>query len=156
MSVTAHTPVGGSAIEFHTDKVAFLIPTEVNPMQRLPAPKGRILCAEDHADTRELITCVLTTQGFEVTCSDSPGEAIELAKRQRFDLYLVDNLMPDLSGTDLTKKLREFDGETPILFYSAAAYETDKQAAHLAGAQGYLVKPVPNEELIAAVERLVA
>jgi DNA-binding response OmpR family regulator len=125
-------------------------------MQPLPSPKGRILCAEDDADTRELITWVLTKEGFVVTCSENPDEAIELARTQWFDLYLVDNRMARLSGTELTKKLREFDAVTPVLFYSAAAYEADKRAARLAGAQGYLVKPVPNDELVAEVQRLIA
>jgi CheY-like chemotaxis protein len=62
--------------------------------------------------------------------------------------------MPD--GITFTKKLREFKIETPILFYSAAAYDSDREHARLAGAQGYLVKPVPNEELIKEVARLIA
>ena len=64
--------------------------------------------------------------------------------------------MPGLSGTELTRKLREFDAETPILFYSAAAFESDKEAARLSGAQGYLVKPTTSEQLIAEVVRLIA
>ena len=98
---------------------------------------------------------MLSDHGFEVTCTETAGHAVGLAKAQYFDLYLVDNWMPGLSGTELTEKLREFDVATPILFYSAAAYQTDKEAAHLAGAQGYLVKPVRNEDLIAEVVRLV-
>ena len=124
-------------------------------MQVVTALKGRILCTEDDPDTRELIVCLLTAHGFEVICTETAGHAVKVAKAQHFDLYLVDNWMPGLSGTELTEKLREFDVATPILFYSAAAYETDKEAAHLAGAQGYLVKPVRNEDLIAEVVRLV-
>ena len=122
----------------------------------MPAPKARILCTEDDPDTRELIVWVLSDHGFEVTCTETAGHAVGLAKAQYFDLYLVDNWMPGLSGTELTEKLREFDVATPILFYSAAAYQTDKEAAHLAGAQGYLVKPAQNDELIAEVVRLIA
>lgn len=64
--------------------------------------------------------------------------------------------MPPLSGTELTKKLREFDTKTPILFYSGAALDADKENARLAGAQGYLVKPVDNDALIAKIVRLIA
>ncbi|MBA2527840.1 MAG: response regulator [Pyrinomonadaceae bacterium] len=78
--------------------------------------KGRILCTEDDADTRELIAWVLTDQGFDVICANSASHALELAKGQHFDLYLMDRFMPGLSGTELTKKLREFDIKTPILF----------------------------------------
>lgn len=118
--------------------------------------KGRVLCTEDNVDTRDLIDLTLSDYGFEVVSSLSSIQAIDLAKTQTFDLYLVDNWMPGLSGTELIRKLREFDNETPILFYSAAAFESDKEAARLSGAQGYLVKPATGEELIAEVVRLIA
>ena len=122
----------------------------------MPLTKGRILCTEDDVDTRELIDLVLTQNGYDVVCSDSTVQTIELAKTQTFDLYLVDNWMPGLSGTELTEKLRQFDLKTPVLFYSGAAYETDREAARVSGAQGYLVKPANGDELIAEVTRLVA
>ena len=118
--------------------------------------KGRILCTEDDVDTRELIDFVLTQYGYEVVCSASNVQAIDLAKTQHFDLYLVDNWMPGLSGTELTEKLRQFDQTTPVLFYSGAAYEADKKAARISGAQGYLVKPANGDQLIAEVARLIA
>ena len=118
--------------------------------------KGRILCTEDDVDTRELIDFVLTRSGYEVVCSASSGQAIELAKTQNFDLYLVDNWMPGFSGTELTEKLRQFDLTTPVLFYSGAAYDTDREAARVSGAQGYLVKPADGDQLIGEVGRLIA
>ena len=118
--------------------------------------KGRILCTEDDADNRQLIDWVLTDWGFEVTCAESAEYALELAKAQPFDLFLVDGQMQGLSGTEFTKKLRESDIDAPILFYSGASHESDKEAARLAGAQGYLVKPVDNESLIGEVVRLIA
>ena len=122
----------------------------------MAVPKGRILCTEDDADTRDLIDYVLTEYGYEVICTHNTDEAIDLAKSQHFDLYLVDNWMPELSGTALTERLREFDIKTPVLFYSGAAYEADKEAARLSGAQGYLVKPADGDHLIAEVVRLIA
>lgn len=118
--------------------------------------KPRILCTEDHPDTREMITIILTNEGFEVICVDNPNEAIEQAQTQTFDLFLVDNWMPGLSGTELTERIRQFDIRTPILFYSGAAHDKDKEAARLAGAQGYLVKPTDCDELISEVARIIA
>ncbi len=118
--------------------------------------KGRILCTDDDADARELLTLTLTFAGYEVTCTDNAAEAVDLVKNQKFDLCLIDNWMPDISGEGLCKRIREFDTKTPILFYSAAAYESDKKRARDAGAQGYLVKPVIDDELIAAVARIIA
>jgi CheY-like chemotaxis protein len=122
----------------------------------MTAPKGRILCTEDDADTRDLIITLLQTEGYEVTCTDSSAEALNLAKTQKFDLYLMDSWLPDISGPKLTAMIREFDKTTPILFYSGAAFEADQENARSAGAQGYLVKPVENEKLVAEVIRLIA
>jgi DNA-binding response OmpR family regulator len=122
----------------------------------MPSPKGRILCTEDDADTRDLIVFVLGQIGFEVICADSAEKALGLAKSESFDLYLLDNWLPDTSGTVLTKQPREFDSLTPILFCSGAAFERDKEAAILSGAQGYLVKPIDVDCLSAEVVRLIA
>jgi DNA-binding response OmpR family regulator len=56
----------------------------------------------------------------------------------------------------LCERLREFDQHTPVLFYSGAAYETDKLLALSSGAQGYLVKPVDGDELAAEVLRIMS
>ena len=122
----------------------------------MKSPKGRILCTEDHADTRELIIAVLKAAGFDVLCAEDAQETLKLAKSGTFDLYLLDNWLPDITGPKLTVQIREFDTETPILFYSGAAYEADKENARSAGAQGYLVKPVENEILVAEVIRLIS
>jgi two-component system phosphate regulon response regulator PhoB len=122
----------------------------------MPAPLHRILCTEDDADTRELITFVLSRNQCEVVTSETPALAIELARAAHFDLYLIDNWMPRMSGSELCEKLRLFDAETPILFYSGAAFPKDKAEAYASGAQGYLVKPADNDELVAEVFRLIA
>ena len=119
-------------------------------------PKGRILYTEDDPDSREMVIFTLRRSGYEVTCVDSGTEALRLAKNEGFDLFLVDNWLPGLSGPELTAHIREFDKTTPILFYSGAAYDDDKQAALNAGAQGYLVKPIGIERLIDEVDRLIA
>ena len=102
----------------------------------MTSPKGRILCTEDDPDTREMIIYALEQHGFDVICTESSAMALDLAKKDGFDLYLIDNWLPDLSGAELTKELREFDTRTPILFYSGVAYNADKEHARLAGAQG--------------------
>jgi two-component system phosphate regulon response regulator PhoB len=116
----------------------------------------RILCTEDDGDTREMITLVLNLKNCEVVTTETPAQAIALAKSARFDLYLLDNWMPRMSGNELCEALREFDSETPVLFYSGAAYPKDIAEAYASGAQGYLVKPANNDELVAEVFRLVS
>ena len=121
----------------------------------MAAINPRILCTEDDIDTREMIAIILRYEGFEVICSESSVEALELARNQDFALLLMDNWTPGLSGTQLCKAIREFDVNTPVLFYSGAAHETDKEDARLAGAQGYLTKPVSCEDLVAEIARLI-
>jgi len=99
---------------------------------------------------------VLAMGNYEVVAAANYDDALLLARTNRFDLYLIDNWMSGGSGIDLCKKLREFDTWTPILFYSGAAYERDKQQAFAAGAQGYLVKPVDNDELLEEVSRIIS
>ena len=114
----------------------------------------RILCTEDDLDTRDLITFVLKNNDFQVITAETPELAIEIAKDFSFDLYLVDNWMPQMSGPDLCREFRRFDERTPILFYSGAGYENDKTAAYASGAQGYLVKPVDIDALVTVVQEL--
>ena len=119
-------------------------------------PNARILYAEDDADTRELVTLVLEMQNCQVVATESYEEALRLARAEHFDLYLIDNWMPHISGVKLCEQLREFDRHTPVLFYSGAAYDADRERALASGAQGYLVKPAGGEQLIAEVLRLVS
>ena len=124
-------------------------------MQVHSVPVGRILCTEDDADSREILSLILQQADYEVDCTESPVEAVQFAKDRFYDLILVDNWMPLMSGDELTKKIRTFNLPTPILYYSGAAYETDKQHARDAGAQGYLVKPEGIAKLVAEVARLI-
>ena len=117
---------------------------------------GTILYVEDDQDTRELVGLMLAGSNYKVVPAETHDEALLLARANQFDLYLIDNWLPGGSGIDLCKKLREFNSWTPILFYSGAAYERDKQQALDAGAQGYLVKPVDHDELIEEVSRIIS
>ena len=123
-------------------------------MKSLPL-SPRVLFIEDDADTRELVSFVLTRENFEVVLATDSEEALLAACAMSFELYLIDNWLPGESGVDLCKRLREFDRRTPILFYSGAAYEHDKRAAFAAGAQGYLTKPSELGELVQEVSQLI-
>lgn len=117
---------------------------------------GHILYAEDDEATREFVTYLLTRSYYNVVTAESCGDALRLARIGRFDLYLLDNWIIGGSGLELCQKLRELDSLTPILFYSGAALERDNQEAFAAGAQGYLSKPVGNNELIKEVARIIS
>jgi DNA-binding response OmpR family regulator len=79
-----------------------------------------------------------------------------MAMEQKFDAYLLDNWLPEVAGPELCRQLREFDPNTPVIFYSAAAYITDKQNALEAGAQSYVVKPADPDDLVNALKSAIA
>lgn len=115
----------------------------------------RVLYIEDHDDTRELVTLVLEQRSYQVVSGSTIASGVALAGSQDFDLYLLDSWLPDGSGLDLCRQIREFDKATPILFYSAAAYEIDKDQALKSGAQAYLIKPSQPSELCNLVTSLI-
>jgi len=117
--------------------------------------RRHILYVEDHDDTCELITLLLQQKNFEVTTEKTIENGARLAREQNFDLYLLDSWLADGSGLDLCKRIREFDRVTPVLFYSAAAYEIDRDMALNCGAQGYLIKPSHTGELCDLVCSLI-
>jgi CheY-like chemotaxis protein len=103
--------------------------------------KARILFADDHDDIRFMVITLLGAYDYEVVTADCMGSALELAHSAAFDVYLLDNRLPDGTGSELCQRLREFDRDTPIVFFSGDAYESDRQRAFNSGAQEYVEKP---------------
>jgi DNA-binding response OmpR family regulator len=124
------------------------------PMVKSNREKKRILLVEDEEDAREI--AVFTLQEYTLICASNSDEGLLTARRGYFDLYILDNWLPDGNGVELCRNIRRFDPHTPVLFYSAAAYGRDKQAAFSAGAQAYLVKPVSFDDMRRAVARLTS
>src|ERR1700752_765717 len=115
-----------------------------------------VLFVEDDADTRELMSFLLKSEGYQIVLAANYDEALLLARVMRFDLIMMDNWMPGGSGIELCKTLREFDATTPIIFYSGAAYDHDKREAFACGAQAYLTKPTDIDTLTDTIARLIA
>ena len=101
----------------------------------------RILYLEDDTDSRQLIVVLLGQLGYEVVGAATLVEGIRLARDEHFELIILDNWLEVGSGIEACREIRTFDEQTPILFYSAAAYEADIERAMSAGAQVYVVKP---------------
>jgi DNA-binding response OmpR family regulator len=118
--------------------------------------KPRLLLVEDHQDTCDLLALILTGENYEIATSPSVTKALELADEQKFDIMVIDSQLSDGSGFDLCRAIRQHGDLTPILFYSAMAYEKDKQEGFDAGAQDYLVKPVDTSVLVERLEKLIA
>ncbi len=129
-------------------------PEQTKGMVNYNRERKRILFVEDDKDNWEILA--LSLEEYSLICACDFAEGLCLARRRYFDLYILDNKLPDGSGVELCRMIRRFDPNTPVLFYSAAAYAHDKQAAFSAGAQAYLVKPVRFDELMRAVARLTS
>jgi CheY-like chemotaxis protein len=114
----------------------------------------RILLVEENDDSRYLAELTLEEYALVFACGFNDG--LRLARQGGFDLYILDNWLPDESGVELCRAIREFDPHTPILFYSAAAYARDIQEGLRAGAQAYLVKPVIPDDLRQTVTQLIS
>lgn len=97
--------------------------------------KKRILCVEDHPDICELISIIL--KKYECTSANSKVNALRLATKEKFDLYLLDYHLPDGNGIELCLLIKNFDTETPILFLTGTSSMTEKQALKI-GAQGLI------------------
>jgi len=104
--------------------------------------RKRILFADDHEDTRTMMTLWLGLSGYDVTTAGSVAETLPLTQSGSFDLLLLDGRYPDGCGVDLCKQIRGFDGKTPIVFVSGYAYPADIKKGLESGAQAYLSKPV--------------
>lgn len=104
----------------------------------------RILYAENDEDAGFMLSTLLGFADIDVSLARSVKKAFEDAQTEYFDAYLLESRFSDGSGLELCRRLHEFAPQTPIVFYSADAYKTDKQEGLAAGAKAYLVKPEIN------------
>ncbi len=100
-----------------------------------------VLFIDDHEDTAEMLKLLLSQEEYEVRTASTFQEALELAARQKFDLYVLDKHLPDGSGLDLCQRLNAINPGVPCIFYSGDAYDIHRSQAMAAGADAYVVKP---------------
>jgi DNA-binding response OmpR family regulator len=113
--------------------------------------RPHILFADDDSDIRELVQIQLSAAGFRVSTADNGADVLRLVTTERFDALILDYWMAEVTGIELCRQIRTFDQSTPILICSGAVTEADKEAATLAGAQGYVAKPFNARDLIQAL-----
>jgi two-component system KDP operon response regulator KdpE len=109
-----------------------------------------VLLVEDDAGMRQCLRTTLTVERFRVVETESGGEALTQAAAHNPDLVVLDYVLPDLDGVQVTAKLREWSA-APIVIVSANDQEADKVAALDAGANDYVTKPFGAPELIARI-----
>ena len=118
---------------------------------------NKILVVEDEAPIREMIVFHLSRAGYETLEAADCRTARELLADERPDLALVDWMLPDMSGLELTRQLkRDKDNEDlAIIMLTARADEYDKIAGLEGGADDYVTKPFPPRELIARIQAVL-
>lgn len=115
---------------------------------------NKLLIIEDDVTIRNALRILLENQGYTVVEATNGEEGLELFDKT-FDLLIIDIMMPNISGIDVCRKIRE-KSYVPILFLTAKSLETDKMEALSAGGDDYLVKPFSYVELIERVFRLLS
>ncbi len=116
---------------------------------------SRILLVEDEENLREVIKLNLEMEGYEVEVATTGKAALKKVKDQRFNLYILDVMMPEMDGFEVCQTIRLTDTETPILFLTARNASQDKVDGLKMGADDYLTKPFNLEELLLRVKILI-
>lgn len=117
----------------------------------------KILAVDDQKVIRDLVTHVLTQEGYEVETAGNSEEALQKAQRGSFDMIISDINMPGGSGIILVSKLRELERYkfVPILMMTTESAQYRKDKAKAVGASGWLTKPFDPPRLLTATRRLL-
>ena len=125
-----------------------------------PATQLRILVVEDNPVNMVLARRLLAKRGHTVTTAGNGREAVATLERQEFDLVLMDVQMPEMDGFEATGVIREREqttgGHVPIIAMTAHAMKGDEEQCLRAGMDGYVTKPVRQEELFRTIDRMLA
>src|ERR1700685_4399383 len=117
------------------------------------ASRGRILVVDDEIEIRESLEALLDLEGFQVDLAANAAEGERKLELRAYDLVLLDLMMPDKSGKEMQRHIRERDRHTPIFMITAyGTLEAAVQAVKL-GANDYLAKPWDNEKLLIEIGR---
>jgi len=118
--------------------------------------KGRILVIDDEIEIRESLEALLDLEGYAVDLAQNAAEGERRLESRAYDLVLLDLMMPDKSGMEVLRDVRERDRHTPIFMITAyGTVEAAVQAVKL-GANDYLPKPWDNEKLLIEIDRIIA
>lgn len=124
-------------------------------MRQMSEPLARVLIADDEADLRALLQRYLGEQGYAVRVVESTALAERLLSRERYDVLVLDVMMPGEDGLSACRRLRA-QGETiPILMLTARGEPVDRIVGLEMGADDYLAKPFNPRELSARIQALV-
>ena len=114
---------------------------------------AKILIGEDDPTTVQLIEFLLKKNNFEVLIAYNGEEALQIARKEKSDLILMDVMMPKMDGIEAIEKLKKDENtrDIPIIILSALGQEMDVMRGLQAGASSYIVKPFSPQELLTEI-----
>lgn len=112
---------------------------------------SKILIVDDNKDIAELIELVLKEEGFQTVIKYDGESALEEIEKTKYDLILMDIMLPGISGIELCSKVRE-KVDCSIIFVTAKSNLVDKMVGFEIGADDYITKPFENQELVSRVK----
>ena len=122
--------------------------------RRKPGSQARILVVDDDARLRDLLKRFLSEQGYAVTAAASAVEMNRLWIRERYDLLVLDLMLPGEDGMSICGRLRGGGDNTPIIMLTTENQEAKKAEGQAAGAKAWMVKPFKPEQMLMAVSKL--
>jgi CheY-like chemotaxis protein len=128
-------------------------------MENLTATQTRsILVVDDELDTAEMLVEMMRLSGYQVFKSSGGRQAIQMVTRQHPDAVLLDLMMPDVSGLQVLRYMRQDPRlqKIPVIILSARCTPADIQSGLDAGADLFLTKPVSFEDLRSAIEEILS
>jgi two-component system alkaline phosphatase synthesis response regulator PhoP len=117
--------------------------------------KGRILLVEDEENLRSTIVLNLELEGYDVQFAVNGKEALQMFRSNRFDIVVLDIMLPEINGLDVCREIRKESRNVFILFLSARSMGSERIEGLKAGADDYLSKPFNLEELLLRIEILL-
>ncbi len=109
---------------------------------------SKVMLIDDDESMRLLIGQLVEREGHEFCCASNGVDGLEMLRRERPDLLILDVMLPDINGFELCQTIRSEGRRVPIMFLTAKGDIVDKSIGFKAGADDYLVKPFHNEELV--------
>lgn len=114
---------------------------------------NRILVVDDESSITDMVRMFLSKNGYSCDTASDGGEAAELIEQKRYDLVLLDIMLPVIDGYDLIEYIKQYN--TPVIFITAKASVENRVRGLRLGAEDYIVKPFDLEELLARIETVL-
>ena len=116
---------------------------------------GKILLVEDDQNFGDVLRSYLEMNDYEVTLASDGIKGLESYKNDKFDLCILDVMMPRKDGFTVAKEIREKDANTPIIFLTAKTLKEDVLQGFKIGADDYITKPFNSEELLFRIQAIL-